>query len=221
MIVIDRFASGQPDGRALDPAGKALELVRLDVAHNQAQVSLQERLEVSASELSGGERRRLELLRALIADPLVLVCDEPLSALDVSIQAEIVNLLLDLQDEAALSLLFISHDLEVVEYVSHRVAVMYLGTIMELATAKSLFERRHHPYTRALLSAIPVPDPQHRRLRILLEGEIPSPISPPPGCSFHPRCPRATPGKCDVEAPSLHELEPGSRHRVACWNPHV
>jgi oligopeptide/dipeptide ABC transporter ATP-binding protein len=129
--------------------------------------------------------------------------------------------LLDLQEEYELSYLFISHDLKVVEYVSHRVAVMYLGKIVELAPAASLYERRHHPYTRALLSAIPVPDPDRRRLRVLLEGDVPSPLDPPPGCAFHPRCPRAETGKCDVETPPLAELEKGTRHRVACFHPHV
>jgi oligopeptide transport system ATP-binding protein len=117
--------------------------------------------------------------------------------------------------------LFISHDLKVVEYMSHRVAVMYLGKIVEVGPASALFEHRHHPYTRALLSAVPVPDPTRRRLRILLEGDVPSPLDPPSGCAFHPRCPRAEPGKCDVETPHLEELAMGSRHRVACFHPHV
>ncbi len=132
-----------------------------------------------------------------------------------------MNLLLDLQDEYKLSYLFISHDLKIVEYVSKRVAVMYLGKLVEVAPSESLYEKRHHPYTRALLSAIPVPDPDRRRLRVLLEGDVPSPIDPPSGCSFHPRCPRAEIGKCDTEVPPLVELSKGSHHRVACWNPHV
>lgn len=171
-------------------------------------------------EFSGGQRQRIGIARALAVQPEFIVCDEPISALDVSIQAQIVNLLLDLQDEYKIGYLFISHDLKVVEYVSHRVAVMYLGKIVETASAGSLYERRLHPYTRALLSAIPVPDPERRRLRVVLEGDVPSPMDPPAGCAFHPRCPRAEPGKCDVQAPPLEPLEPGSEHRVACFHPH-
>jgi oligopeptide transport system ATP-binding protein len=172
-------------------------------------------------EFSGGQRQRIGIARALAVEPDFIVCDEPLSALDVSIQAQIINLLLDLQEEYRLSYLFISHDLKVVEYLSHRVAVMYLGKLVEIAPAPSLYERRYHPYTRALLSAVPVLDPEHRRLRILLEGDVPSPIHPPPGCAFHPRCPRRVAGRCDVETPILEELEPGTHHRVACFNPHL
>ena len=130
-----------------------------------------------------------------------------------------VNLLQDLQDELGLSYLFISHDLKVVEYVSHRVAVMYLGKIVETARASDLFERRYHPYTRALLSAIPTPEPGKKKLRVLLSGDVPSPLDPPSGCSFHPRCPKAVKGKCDTEVPTLEEVVPGSRHRVACFYP--
>jgi oligopeptide/dipeptide ABC transporter ATP-binding protein len=172
-------------------------------------------------ELSAGQRQRISIARALAVQPDFIVCDEPFSALDASSGAQIVNLLLQLQEELNLSCLFISHDLRMVEYMSHRIAVMYLGSIVELATARALVERRHHPYTRALLSAMPVGDPQHRRLRVLLEGNVPSPIDPPPGCAFHPRCARAIQGKCDRQTPSLLELEPLSGHRVACWNPHV
>jgi oligopeptide transport system ATP-binding protein len=147
------------------------------------------------------------------------VCDEPLSALDVSIQAQIINLFTDLQSDLGLSYLFISHDLRAVEYVSHRVAVMYLGKIVEIAKTADLFERCHHPYTRALLSAVPSHVAGRRRLRMVLEGEAPSPLDPPSGCPFHPRCPRAEKGKCDKEMPPLDEIVPGSGHDVACFFP--
>jgi oligopeptide transport system ATP-binding protein len=165
-------------------------------------------------EFSGGQRQRIGIARALAVSPTFIVADEPVSALDVSIQAQIVNLLSDLQEELGLSYLFIAHDLHVVEHVSRRVAVMYLGRVVELATSDQIYSQPRHPYTGALLSAAPEPDPSARKRRLLLEGDVPSPLDPPSGCAFHPRCPIAEKGLCDREVPGLRTLAPG--HEVAC-----
>lgn len=164
-------------------------------------------------EFSGGQRQRIGIARALAVDPSFIVCDEPVSALDVSIQAQVINLLMDLQQQLGLTYLFIAHDLKVVEHISNRVAVMYLGKVVEIAEAEELYLHPSHPYTKALLSAIPVPDPKRKDQRIILTGDVPSPIRPPTGCHFHPRCPEAI-ADCKANCPTLHENRPD--HETSC-----
>ncbi len=222
IIFQDPFASLNPRMSVGDIIGEAMTIHNLARGKEREQrvAQLLERVGLSPShmrryphEFSGGQRQRIGIARALAVDPQFIVADEPVSALDVSIQAQVVNLLQDLKEELGLTLLFIAHDLGVVEYISDHVIVMYLGRIMEIAPAKELYANPIHPYTEALLSAVPIPDPTVKRERIILQGDIPSPINPPSGCVFRTRCPIATKECADV-VPPLVEVTPG--HFKAC-----
>jgi oligopeptide/dipeptide ABC transporter ATP-binding protein len=218
----DPYASLNPRMRAIDVVAEpirnferaTLPEIRERVAELFAKVGLRaDQMVKYPYEFSGGQRQRLGIARALAPNPKLIVCDEPVSALDVSVQAQVINLLMDLQDELGLSYLFIAHDLAVVEHISHRVAVMYLGRIVELTDKRSLFSAPQHPYTEALLAAVPVPDPTFKRSRAIVAGDVPSPIAPPPGCRFHTRCPYAF-DRCRIEEPVMREVRP--RHFAAC-----
>jgi oligopeptide/dipeptide ABC transporter ATP-binding protein len=223
MIYQDPYASLNPRMSAGDIVGEPLTIHRIAapkerrerVAHLFDRVGLRpEAINAFPHEFSGGQRQRIGIARALALNPELIVGDEPVSALDVSIQAQIINLLMDLQDEFKLSYLFVAHDLAVVEHISDRVAVMYLGRIVETTDKTSLFEMPLHPYTEALLSAVPIPKASARtRKQVILSGDVPSPINPPPGCHFHARCPYAM-VRCRHEVPVLREVSPG--HWAAC-----
>ena len=223
IIFQDPYASLNPRMSVADIVGEGLRVHGLvkGRAELQARVAdLLEKVRLDPSyvnryphEFSGGQRQRIGIARALSLSPKFIVCDEAVSALDVSIQAQVINLLMDLRDELGLSYLFVAHDLSVVRHISHRVAVMYLGRIVETAPTDELFERPHHPYTAALLSAVPVADPAARKTRVLLGGDVPSPLAPPAGCAFHTRCP-AVLDRCRDEVPPVRTA--GDGHTYVC-----
>ena len=222
VVFQDPYSSLNPRMRAKDIVAEPLtNFTRAPKAEIEAQVATlfekvglrRDQMVRFPHEFSGGQRQRLVIARALALRPKLIVCDEAVSALDVSVQAQVINLLADLQRDFGVAYLFIAHDLAVVEHISHRVAVMYLGRIVELADKRTLFANPQHPYTEALLSAVPVPDPTVKSKRIILEGDVPSPIRPPPGCHFHTRCPYAV-DRCRSETPLIREVAPG--HFVSC-----
>lgn len=223
MIFQDPYASLNPRMTVREAIRSPLDVFKIGTAEERDERVLQVMRRVGLNEyhlnrypheFSGGQRQRVVIARALITNPDFIVCDEPVSALDVSVRSQVLNLLQELQEEYKLAYLFISHDLSVVKHISDRIAVMYLGNIVELADKRDLYERPMHPYTQALMSAIPIPDTDVKREKILLQGEIPSPLAPPPGCKFQTRCPYAA-ERCKAQRPELKEVETG--HFVACF----
>lgn len=224
MIFQDPFSSLNPRLTVEDIIGEPLDLHQLAESKSARAARVADLLRAVGldaayaqrypHEFSGGQRQRIGIARALAVEPRLIVCDEPVSALDVSVQAQIINLLQDLQQQHGLAYLFIAHDLAVVEHISHRVMVMYLGRIVELGEAREVISAPKHPYTQALISAVPELDPEVKRSRIVLGGEVPSPLHPPGGCPFHPRCPRAELLRCAQEPPLSREVRP--RHQASC-----
>jgi oligopeptide/dipeptide ABC transporter ATP-binding protein len=225
IIFQDPYASLNPRMTVEDILAEPLEIHRIGDSRQERRKRIFELLDLCGlrreavqrypHEFSGGQRQRICIARALAVNPEFIVCDEPVSALDVSIQAQIVNLMQDLQKELGLTYLFIAHDLKVVEHISTRVAVMYLGKVVEMADSEELYRDPKHPYTRALLSAIPIPDPDFKKERVILRGDVPSPINPPSGCFFHPRCSMAR-DNCKVDRPELRELGTQRPHGASC-----
>ncbi len=223
IIFQDPYASLDPRMQIGDSVMEGLEIHQVGNRKDRYQASVDMLKKVGLEEyharrypheFSGGQRQRIGIARALALRPRFIVCDEPVSALDVSIQSQVLNILKDLQQELGLTYLFIAHNLGVVEHISNRVAVMYLGKIVELTDRDELFRNPLHPYTRALMSAIPIPNPKLKRSRIILKGDVPNPVNPPKGCRFHPRCPIAV-AECAINEPPIIEKSPG--HSVACW----